>query len=115
MRYRPSVGFVAWLLMRISGVAILVFLVLHIWGLQHMLSGPDEFNKYIKLYDWPIFHIGETLLLAALIFHGFNGLRIIVIDFGTGWQEQKVLFWIIVGIGAVIFAAGAVPLLVPIF
>ena len=56
MRYQPQTGFMAWLLMRITGVGIVIFLPIHVWGLQTMLSGPEAFNRYIQLYSQPVFN-----------------------------------------------------------
>ncbi len=108
MRYQPRTGFMAWLLMRITGVGIVIFLPIHIWGLQNLLSGPETFNQYIKLYSHPLFKLGEIALLGAIIFHALNGIRIMLVDFGTGWRNHKILFWIVVAIGVILFIAGAI-------
>ena len=110
MRYQPRTGFVAWLLMRITGVGIVIFLPIHIWGLQKLQSGPEAFNQYIQLYSHPLFKLGEIALLAGIIFHAFNGIRVMLVDFGTGWRNHKTLLWTAAAIGAVVFIAGAIPM-----
>jgi succinate dehydrogenase / fumarate reductase, cytochrome b subunit len=52
---------------------------------------------------------GEMALVAAIIFHAFNGIRIILIDFWSkGVKYQKVMFWIVIALW-VILMAGFVP------
>ena len=111
MRYQPQTGFMAWLLMRITGVGIVIFLPIHVWGLQTMLSGPEAFNRYIQLYSHPVFKLGEIALLGAVIFHALNGIRVMLVDFGTGWRDHKMLFWIVAAAGAIVFITGAVPMI----
>jgi succinate dehydrogenase / fumarate reductase cytochrome b subunit len=53
--------------------------------------------------------LGEIALVAAIVFHAFNGLRIILIDFWSkGVKYQKVMFWIVIALW-VILMAGFVP------
>jgi len=110
MRYQPRTGFIAWVLMRIAGVGIVIYLPIHVWGLQKLLSGPETFNQYVQLYNHPLFKLGEMALLAGIIFHALNGIRVMLVDFGTGWRDHKTLFWIAVTVGAVIFILGAIPM-----
>ena len=49
----------AWLLHRLSGLAIVVYLILHVWGLKALAQGPDQFNALIAGYHLPMFKIGE--------------------------------------------------------
>jgi succinate dehydrogenase / fumarate reductase cytochrome b subunit len=53
--------------------------------------------------------LGEIALVAAIVFHAFNGIRIILIDFWSkGVKYQKVMFWIVIALW-VILMAGFVP------
>jgi succinate dehydrogenase / fumarate reductase cytochrome b subunit len=47
--------------------------------------------------------LGEIALVAAIGLHGLNGLRIILIDFwGWGTKHQKLMFYIVIGLWAVL-------------
>jgi succinate dehydrogenase / fumarate reductase cytochrome b subunit len=111
MRYQPRMGFTAWLLMRITGVGIVIYLPIHVWGLQKLLQGPEAFNQYIQLYSHPLFKLGEIALLGGIIFHALNGVRIMLVDFGTGWRQHKALFWAVAAAGAIIFITGVIPMI----
>jgi succinate dehydrogenase / fumarate reductase cytochrome b subunit len=90
-RYRGSEGMLAWAFHRISGVAIWVFIVLHVFDIW--LAGADArlYDEGRQVYASPIGRVGETLLGAALLYHSLNGLRIVIIDFWpamTRWHKQ---------------------------
>jgi len=111
MRYRWQLGFWAFLLMRISGVAITAYLILHIYVLNHLLDGPKAFNELMKTVQSPLFKFFELALLGGVLFHALNGLRILWIDFGSAAPNQKTWFWAMVSLGVVIFIIGAIPIL----
>jgi succinate dehydrogenase / fumarate reductase cytochrome b subunit len=107
-RYRIRTGMFAWMAHRLSGVALVVYLVVHIWGLKS-LTDPEAFNALIAKYHQPIYKVGEFLLLAAVVYHALNGLRIVLIDF-LGWSpKQKKLFWTLGAVALVLIAVGGYP------
>jgi succinate dehydrogenase / fumarate reductase cytochrome b subunit len=106
--YKVRTGMFAWMAHRLSGVALVVYLVVHIWGLKS-LTDPDAFNALIADYHAWYFKVGEILLLAAVVYHAMNGLRIVLIDF-LGWSpNQKRLFWTLGAVAAVLIVVGAYP------
>lgn len=107
-KYRVRTGMFAWMAHRLSGLALVVYLVLHVWGLR-ALTDRDAFNELIASYHAPIFKVGEFMLLAAVAYHALNGLRIVLIDF-LGWSpNQKRLFWTLGAVCLVIIAVGGYP------
>lgn len=107
-RYRIRTGMFSWLMHRLTGVGLVVYLIIHVWGLK-ALSDPDTFNALIAKYHSPIFKVGEFLLLVAVAYHAMNGLRIVLIDF-LGWSpQQKRLFWTLGAVTAVIILVGGWP------
>lgn len=100
----------AWMAHRLSGVALVLYLVVHVWGLR-ALTDRAAFNELIAGYHAPIFKIGEFLLLAAVVYHALNGLRIVLIDF-LGWSpKQKSMFWTLFIVAVVLIAVGGYPIL----
>lgn len=107
-RYRVRTGMFAWLMHRLTGVGLVVYLVIHIWGLKS-LSDPETFNALIAKYHSPIYKVGEFALLVAVAYHAMNGLRIVLIDF-LGWSpKQKRLFATLGIVTAVIVLVGGWP------
>ncbi len=107
-RYKVRTGMFAWLCHRLSGLAITLYLAIHIWGLK-ALSDKDAFNALIADYHAPIFKFGEFMLLIAVVYHAINGLRIVLIDF-LGWSpHQSRLFWTLGAVAALIMIVGGYP------
>ena len=107
-RYKMRVGMFAWILHRLTGLALVGYLVVHIWGLK-AITNPDAYNALITSYHAPIFKVGEFLLLGAVVYHSLNGMRIVLIDF-MGWSpNQRKLFWTLGAVAAVLFVVGGYP------
>jgi succinate dehydrogenase / fumarate reductase cytochrome b subunit len=107
-RYRIRTGMFAWMMHRLTGVGLVVYLVIHIWGLT-ALTDPETFNTLIAKYHSPLFKVGEFALLVAVAYHAMNGLRIVLIDL-LGWSpKQKKLFWTLGAVTAVIILVGGWP------
>jgi succinate dehydrogenase / fumarate reductase cytochrome b subunit len=103
--YRGTEGMWSWVLHRITGVSIYFFLLVHILDSALLRVSPRAYNAVIDTYKQPIMGIGEAVLVAAIAFHAFNGLRIIAIDFWAGGaKHQRLLFWIVIGLWVVLLA-----------
>jgi len=90
---RFKTGTWAWALHRVSGLALLLFLVAHILATGSVLLGRGVYDRVMAVLHRPGFALAELGVLAALLYHGLNGLRIILLDLGIGAGRQKWLFW----------------------
>lgn len=107
--YRGREGMWSWVLHRITGVGIFFFLLVHILDTSLVRVSPEAYNAVIDTYKTPIMGLGEIALVAAIGFHALNGLRIILIDFWkVGAKHQRLMFWIVVVLWAVLII-GFVP------
>ncbi|WP_350347362.1 succinate dehydrogenase, cytochrome b556 subunit [Agromyces sp. G08B096] len=100
--YRGREGMWSWVLHRITGVAIFFFLLVHILDTALVRVSPEAYNAVIGTYQTPIMGLGEVALVGAIVFHAFNGIRVILVDFWA-WatRHQKLLFWIVIGLWVV--------------
>jgi succinate dehydrogenase / fumarate reductase cytochrome b subunit len=80
-RYRGGLGQWSWAAHRITGVLVMAFLIGHIVDTFGAGFGPELYNKTIGLYQQWWFKPFEVALVAAVLFHAFNGVRIILFDF----------------------------------
>jgi succinate dehydrogenase / fumarate reductase cytochrome b subunit len=95
--YRGREGMWSWVLHRITGVAIFFFLLVHLLDTALVRVSPEAYNAVVSTYKNPIMGLGELALVAAIGFHGLNGLRIILIDFwGVGTRNHRLMFWIVI-------------------
>jgi succinate dehydrogenase / fumarate reductase cytochrome b subunit len=102
--YRGKVGMWSWVLHRITGVAIFFFLLVHVLDTALVRLSPEAYNAVISTYKTPIIGLAELGLVAAILFHALNGLRIILIDFWRkGVKYQNVMFWIVIAIALIVF------------
>lgn len=93
----------SWVLHRITGVAIFFFLLVHILDTALIRVSPEAYNAVIGTYKEWYMTLGEVVLVGAIAFHAFNGLRIILIDFWSkGAKYQRQMFWCVLGVWAVV-------------
>jgi succinate dehydrogenase / fumarate reductase cytochrome b subunit len=115
LRYRGGSGQWAWAIHRAAGLGVLAFLLLHIFDIFLVTFGPGVFNEFLFLYKaWP-FRILEVALLFGLIYHAFNGLRIILADFYPVLAKRSIartMFYVQVALTGVLFAIGGLIMLI---
>lgn len=100
-----GINLFSFLLMRLTGIGLSVFLFLHIWTIGQVHRGNDAFNSAMNVYNSPLGWTLEYLLLLAVLYHMFNGLRLIVADFFNLTENQRGLLLIVVVIFALIASA----------
>jgi succinate dehydrogenase / fumarate reductase cytochrome b subunit len=86
-------GTAAWLLQRLSGVFLTIYLIAHIIVIGSSVWGEDSFDDLLSTFDKAPFLVLDAGLLGIVAFHAMNGLRLILFDFAVGLRYQKVLFW----------------------
>lgn len=103
--YRGNEGMWSWVLHRITGVAIFFFLLVHVLDTALVRVSPEAYNAVMHTYKTPIMGLGEAALVGAIVFHAYNGIRIILVDYWRkGAQYQKQMFWIVIAVWAVTMA-----------
>jgi succinate dehydrogenase / fumarate reductase cytochrome b subunit len=96
----------SWVLHRITGVGMYFFLLVHILDTATVRLDPELYNVVMEAYKTPIMGLGEAGLVAAIVFHAFNGLRIILVDM-TLWavRHQRALFYGVLVLWTVVMVA----------
>lgn len=93
-RVRPSRGHALWfafILHRISGIALALFLPLHFWVLALALHTPDELDRFLRFADMPAVKVAEFGLVFLLAVHVFGGLRLMAMEWLPWTGRQKSL------------------------
>jgi succinate dehydrogenase / fumarate reductase cytochrome b subunit len=100
--YRGAEGMWSWVAHRITGIAIFFFLYVHILDTALVTVSPEAYNVVIETYKNPVVGLMEVGLVGAVLFHAFNGLRIVLVDFwarGPRVQRQMLigvlLLWVV--------------------
>ena len=84
LSYRVSWSQLAWFGHRISGLGVLLYLFMHIVETSTVLLGPDVYNAAVGIFKNLPARIGEVVLMAAVVYHALNGIRVIAMDFWPG-------------------------------
>ena len=97
---RAHPAYWAFLMHRLSGLALAAFLPLHFWALGQALQGAAALDGFLRLTDHGLFKFAEWGLVVLLALHMMGGVRLLLIEFGSASGLRK--NWIA---GAVGFAA----------
>jgi succinate dehydrogenase / fumarate reductase cytochrome b subunit len=89
--YKGHEGQWSWLFHRVTGVAIILFLFAHVVDTAVVGWGPDAYNRVASVYHNPVVRTLELGLVAAVLFHSFNGVKIMLIDFFPGLAKHIAL------------------------
>jgi len=84
----------AWVLHRGSGVGVLLFVFVHVGDTALVRLGPDAYTTVVALYRQAVFRALEIVLMGAVLFHAFNGVRLTIQDLWSGWlgYEKPMLY-----------------------
>ncbi|MGH7773647.1 MAG: succinate dehydrogenase, cytochrome b556 subunit [Candidatus Binatia bacterium] len=89
-----GVGLWAWVLHRVTGLLLGLYLVLHLWTLGFVLAGSEALNGILAYLSRPIFHFFDLALFAGFLYHGLNGFRITLVDLMD--VDHRRLFWMVI-------------------
>lgn len=92
----------AFLLHRLSGLALAAFLPVHFWALGQALQGAAALDGFLRFTDQGLFKFAEWGLVVLLALHLAGGVRLLLIEFGRASNLRK--DWIAIAAG---FAAAA--------
>lgn len=95
-------GMYAWLIQRISGIYLVLFLLTHITAIAQATLGITR-GVQAEIFDVlrnPFYYGGsetvafDLVALGIVAFHGLNGVRIVFLDLGFGVRKHRLGFWI---------------------
>ena len=102
-----TIGMWAWILHRLTGLGLALYIFTHIVLMSiALLRGQQTFDAMLSyLMSHPVFQMLEALVVGAALYHGFNGIRILLFDLGVGIgvRSQKILFWSLMAVAAILW------------
>ncbi len=102
-----NVGGWAFILNRIAALGLVFYLYLHLFVLGKLAQGPQVFDQFIATAKSPLYILGELLVIAAALYHGLNGVRVLLTSFNIGVPQQKQMFYtalLLSVLGTLVFA-----------
>ncbi|MCI2419010.1 succinate dehydrogenase, cytochrome b556 subunit [Saccharopolyspora sp. K220] len=110
--YRGDLGMWSWVAHRITGVLTFFFLFVHVLDTALVRVSPNAYDTVIDTYKQPLMILFELGLLAAVLFHAFNGIRVMLVDFwANGTKYQKPMLWTVVVLWLVLIIPAAISLI----
>ncbi|MFD4654862.1 succinate dehydrogenase, cytochrome b556 subunit [Kitasatospora sp. NPDC058444] len=103
--YRGREGMWSWVAHRVTGVLIFFFLFAHVLDTALVRVSPESYDTVIQTYKTPLVNLMEYGLVAAILFHALNGLRVVAVDFWSkGPKYQKQMLWSVVAVWVLLMA-----------
>ncbi|MEP2889769.1 succinate dehydrogenase [Tateyamaria sp.] len=81
----------AYILHRLSGLGLALFLPLHFWVLALAMTDPGRLNGFLALTDTGMVKLAEFGLVFLLAVHMFGGLRLMALEWLPWTPPQKML------------------------
>lgn len=101
----------AFVLNRLSGFGLVLYLYLHLAILTQLAAGPSAWDGFVALASSPAVLAFDALLLAGLLVHALNGVRVTLLGLGLVTSHQRALWIALMVLAAIAAAAGAARLL----
>ena len=70
-------------------MAVFAFLLLHVFDVALFSISASRFDEVHRLYGTAGMRVFESLLLFAILFHAFNGLRLVLLDVAELGPERR--------------------------
>jgi len=87
-RARNHPAYWAFLVHRLSGVLLALFIPLHFWVLGQALHGEARLESFLRWSDQPLVKFAETVLVLLLAAHMTGGLRLLALEF-LAWRDWQ--------------------------
>lgn len=101
MRARNHPAYWAFIVHRVSGLLLALFLPLHFWALGQALHGAAALDGFLRWTEQPLVKFAETGLVLLLAAHMAGGMRLLALEF-LEWREwQKTLLAAAAGVSLI--------------
>ncbi|MCA9959138.1 MAG: succinate dehydrogenase, cytochrome b556 subunit [Anaerolineales bacterium] len=106
-----TTGFLSFILRRVSGVVLVLYLFTHMWVIGSVNKGAEAFNSRLALVQTPLFKYLEIALLAAVIYHAIDGIRLLIVHYFDVAEYRQSLFYAVMVVSVILGIAGGLPML----
>jgi succinate dehydrogenase / fumarate reductase, membrane anchor subunit len=112
-RTRPAGGLelYVWLFMRVSGLTLIVMVLIH-FAIMHVINDIQDINFafVVKRFATPFWISYDLVMLVLALFHGLNGLRVIIDDYVKSRPWRVIWLSALYVVGLVFLVVGTVTL-----
>ena len=100
-------GGYAFILNRLTGLGLVLYLYMHLVVLSLLVQGPNAWDTFVDIALSPPVLVFDVILLAGMLFHGLNGIRVGLVGMGLVVSRQRALFIAAFVIAAFVTFVGA--------
>jgi succinate dehydrogenase hydrophobic anchor subunit len=105
--YQPKTASLGWLAQAISGLLLIALLALHLVANHFVVSGGlQTYQDVIRYLSNPLVLVLENIFLCVVTAHALLGVRAIILDTGFSQKSERLLNWILSGLGVIIILYG---------
>jgi fumarate reductase subunit D len=104
MAARRHASYGAFVVHRVSGLLLTLFLPAHFWALGTALRGEAALQSFLVWTEHPLLKLSEVVLVVLLAAHLAGGLRLLAFEFLAWSASSKTMF--ASGIGFVVATGG---------
>ena len=112
IRRNQKIGMWAWLMQRLTGVLLTLYLFAHITVISTSHRGVEAFDSLSRSIQTPAWLALDVALLIGILFHGFNGIRIVAVEFADMARAQKAWLYAMGAIGLMVAILGTIGIVV---
>lgn len=87
-RARNHPAYWAFLVHRLSGLLLALFLPFHFWALGQALQGEAQLDNFLRWTEQPLVKVVETVLVLLLAAHLAGGMRLLMLEF-LAWRDWQ--------------------------
>jgi succinate dehydrogenase / fumarate reductase cytochrome b subunit len=106
-----TAGMRGFVLQRLTGVALVVYMYVHLGVLSLLLFGESSWRDFLGVVTAKSFLVFDVVLITAVVFHALNGIRVALVGSGIAVRHERRLLWAVIAMGAPAVAYAAVRLL----
>ncbi|MFQ5907889.1 MAG: succinate dehydrogenase, cytochrome b556 subunit [Thermoplasmata archaeon] len=99
-------GTLAFVLHRVTGLLLTVYLFLHIGAMSLARLQGQGFEELMATFRQPAFLIIDWFIVVGVLIHALNGVRLVLFDLGIGLRHQRALFWGLMAVSGVVALIG---------
>jgi fumarate reductase subunit D len=106
-RARHHPAYWAFIVHRVSGLSLAIFLPFHFWALSQALHGAQALDGFLQWTQQPLVKLAEIGLVVLLAAHMAGGVRLLMLEF-LAWRDwQKSLLAVAAGVSVAVGLAFA--------
>ncbi len=97
-----NISLIGFILFRLSGLGLTFYLAAHFVALTNLVRGEAAWASFLELAHAPLFVLFDVILVAGIVVHGLNGLRVALIGLGFGTRNHKAWFYAAMAVALVV-------------